>query len=85
MIGSAISKRRSMIRQEVIRMYQNVKSDNILKMNATEIAGKYLQEYPYDPITKLKQDIQEYRVPRVLGPQIQIVIQAVLKNELKES
>lgn len=32
-----------MIRQEVIRMYQNVKSDNILKMNATEIAGKYLQ------------------------------------------
>lgn len=70
-----------MIRQEVINMYKRVKSNDILSMNATEIAGKYLYKYPGDPLSKLKQDIIEYRVPRVLGSQIQIIIESVLQSE----
>lgn len=72
-----------MIRQEVIRAYRKVPADEV--MNATEIAGKYLEEYPSDALSCIIQDIADYQIPRVIGEQVKLIIRAVVDSEQKES
>lgn len=68
-----------MARQVVIRAYKRVKdAENI---NATEMAGKYFVEYPADALSKITQDILDYRVPRVIGEQAKLIIQSVITSE----
>lgn len=68
-----------MVRQEVIRAYMKVQ--NADEMTATEVAGKYLQEYPHGTLDKVIQDIADYKMPSILGEQVKLIVQAVMASE----
>ena len=72
-----------MVRKEVVRAYNKVRDKDYLSWNAVEFAGRYLSEYPCDPMTPLADDIIQMKVPGVLGDQIKAVVMAVMKNEGK--
>ena len=73
-----------MIRQKVVDSYKEVKDKDYFDWSAIDFAGKYLYEYPEDPMSALINDIVKMRVPSVIGRQAKVILLAVLKSENKE-
>lgn len=62
----------------LVRCYNEVK-DNVplVDLNAQQMAGYYLCNYPNDPIGMLNEDIHQLDVPYVVGTCAKTIISAV--------